>query len=353
VDGSAGVVYIDPGADFVVPRQHAPAVERDSDQSSLPLPPGLPRLEVNVNLLSEVEAVRRQGAPGVGLYRSEFLFLARRTLPTEEEQFGIYRKLLTQLGGRPVSIRTFDLRPDKLKTYSQMSSMAVRPFDWRLVVESPPLQQLFREQIRAILRASAPDEDEGRVGPVRILVPLVTRSEILDFVLQTLAEARAALKEEGTPFAPEVELGVMIEVAAAAGMVENWAEQVDFFALGTNDLTASALGLDRDDPVEADQCDSLHPGLLRMIHDIVQVAHSARKPVTVCGEMAADPEGCLALCVLQVDSISVPVTQYRTVRRTLARLSAGRLRDLSPELLRTRTATGARALLRKTIEHGK
>ena len=153
--------------------------------------PGLPRVEVNINLLCEAAPAVRQGVAGVGLYRSEFLFLARRTLPTEEEQVGIYRKLLHQLGGRPVSIRTFDLRPDKLASYSHLGAAAARPFDWRLVLESPPLQQLFQDQVRAILRAAT-------LGPVRILVPLVTRSELLDFVVETLAKAKAGVGERGT-----------------------------------------------------------------------------------------------------------------------------------------------------------
>src|SRR5205085_4475826 len=162
-------------------RAEGELAERDLDA------PGLPRVEVNINLLCEVGPAVEQRACGVGLYRSEFLFLARRTLPTEEEQVGIYRKLLAQLEGRPVSIRTFDLRPDKLMTYSHMSSSAARPFDWRLVMESPALQQLFREQVRAILRAAAPGREGGlKVGPVRLLIPLVTRSELLDFVVQTL-----------------------------------------------------------------------------------------------------------------------------------------------------------------------
>src|SRR5262249_20663042 len=136
--------------------------------------PGLPRLEVNVNLLYEVESAVRQGAGGVGLYRSEFLFLARRSLPTEEEQVRIYRKLLRRLAGRPVSIRTFDLRPDKLASYSQLGA-AARSLDWRLVLESASIQQLFREQVRAILRAAVD-------GTVRILIPLVTSGELLQFV---------------------------------------------------------------------------------------------------------------------------------------------------------------------------
>lgn len=345
IDGTAGVVYLDPAADFVAPRE---VVKRETElDMPRALPAGLPRLEVNINLLAEVEQARRLGAEGVGLYRSEFLFLARRTLPTEAEQVGIYRKLLAQLDGRPVSIRTFDLRPDKLMTYSHMASVAARPFDWRLVLESPPLQQLFREQVRAILRAAAPGNVGGlQVGPVRLVIPLVTRTELLDFVLQTLADAQQTLYLEGLEHAEAPSLGVMIEVAAAAPMIEDWAEHVDFFALGTNDLTASALGVDRDDPITASQCDPLHPGLLRLIHEIVQSAHRAGRPVTVCGEMAADPQGCLAMVGLQVDSLSVPVGQLRRVRNLLAKVSPAKARELAVPMLRQRTATEVRALLR-------
>ena len=153
------------------------------------------------------------GGGGVGLYRSEFLFLARRTLPTEDEQVTIYRKLLTLMEGRPVCIRTFDLRPDKLASYSHLGPAATRPYDWRLVLESPPLQQLFREQVRAILRAAT-------AGPVRMLVPLVTRTEVLDFVTADGgAGARTTWRAGAGVRRPSVPLGVMIEVAAAVPLV--------------------------------------------------------------------------------------------------------------------------------------
>src|SRR5262249_20868814 len=179
-----------------------------------------------------------------------------------------------------------------------------------------------------------PPAGDHSVGPVRIPVPLVTRTELLDFVVETVARARAELEREGLEHAPTVALGVMIEVAAATAMVEAWAEHVDYFALGTNDLTASALGLDRDDPVAVGQLDALHPGLLRLIHEVVTQAHRAGRTVTVCGEMAADPQGCLALVALQVDALSVPVNQLRAVRRGLAGLSPGKARELVPHLLR-------------------
>jgi phosphoenolpyruvate-protein kinase (PTS system EI component) len=337
VDGSAGVVFLDPPAEEMAA---APAASTRLDAAPTPpaLPPGLPRLEVNVNLLGEAASAVRQGAVGVGLYRSEFLFLARRTLPTEEEQVGIYRKLLHLLDGRPASIRTFDLRPDKMASYANLGPAAARPFDWRRVLETPSLRQLFRDQVRAILRAAAG-------GPARILVPLVTSTELLDFVGETVAEARAALVRDGLEFGRDVPLGVTIEAAAAVPLVGEWAGAVDFFALGTNDLTASALGLERDDPVADTLADSLHPGLLRLVDTVITEAHRAGRQVTVCGEMAADPLGSVALAALGVDTLSVPVNQLAATRQGLARLSAEGLAELRLELLRQRTTARIRELL--------
>jgi phosphotransferase system enzyme I (PtsP) len=342
VDGAAGTVDLDPAPLCVVPSSHV-GVFPGLAAVAAPAPvSGLPAVEVNINLIYEARSAVVQGAGGVGLYRSEFLFLARRTLPTEEEQVEIYRKLLHIMAGRPVTIRTFDLRPDKLAAYSQFGSTATRPFDWRLVLDSPPLQQLFHDQVRAILRAST-------VGPVRILVPLVTSTELLEFVLETAAKARAELKAEGLPFDADVPLGAMIEVAAAVSMVPSWAEQVNFFALGTNDLTASALGLDRDDPLLAKQADALHPGMIRLIHDVASAAQAAGRPVSVCGEIAADPLGAVALAALGVDSLSVPVNQLAAVRLSLSNCDATALTDVKTTLLRQRTSRAVRELLQQAI----
>jgi phosphotransferase system enzyme I (PtsP) len=345
VDGTAGTVTLDP-----VEEQESPGAPEGVDAfPTVRTPPlglpkfaalrqGLPRVEVNINLLYEVQQALRLGIEEVGLYRSEFLFLARRTVPTEEEQVGIYRKLLQALAGRPVTIRTFDLRPDKLAAYSHLGPAASRPYDWRRVLESPPLQQLFRDQVRAILRAAT-------LGPVRILVPLVTSSELLDFVLETAARAQEELHRDGLEFAADVPLGVMIEVAASVTLVPGWAEQVAFFALGTNDLTASALGLDRDDPLAASQADPLHPGILRLIDQVVAAARAASRPVSVCGEAAADPLGAAALAALGVETLSVPVNRFTAARLAVAGLSPCSLAELRPLLLGQRTAAGVRRLL--------
>jgi phosphotransferase system enzyme I (PtsP) len=246
------------------------------------------------------------------------------------------------MAGRPVSIRTFDLRPDKLASGTAVGAAASRPLDWRLVLESPPLQQLFLDQVRAILRAAT-------VGPARILVPLVTRTELLDFVVHTLTQARVGLAREGLEFNADVPLGVMIEVAAAIPLVGFWAEKVSFFALGTNDLAASALGIERDDPL-ASQVDPLHPGLVQLIDEVVTVAHQLGRPVTVCGEMAADPMGALALAGLHVDALSVPVNKFLPTRAALARVTTDNLALLKPQLLRQRTAAEIRALLGQWLD---
>ena len=341
VDGTLGTVTLDPSPELIAahrrPRRPLGDAAAEEPTEDLPGAAG-PRVEVNINLLCEVPQALGQHAAGVGLYRTEFLFLARRTLPTEEEQLDVYQKLLEMLQGRPATIRTFDLRPDKL-AHAGWNPTTAETLDWRLVLSTPLLQKLFKDQIRAILRAAV-------AGPARILVPMVTRTELLDFVLHTLDKARKELEHEGLEFDSRVPLGIMLETAGAAAMVEAWAKHVDYFSLGTNDLIASALGFDRQDAVGADRDDALHPGVLRMISDVVTAAHRAGRLVTVCGEMAADREGALALAALQVDALSVPVAQLTPVRQILSAQSSETFTALGERLGILRRSDEARNLLR-------
>jgi phosphoenolpyruvate-protein kinase (PTS system EI component) len=344
VDGSKGIVSLDASAEAANstrPVASPRALLQTSTRTPALRAEGFPGLEANINLLSEVAPALDLGMTGVGLYRSEFLFLARRSLPTEEEQVGTYRKLLRMLKGRSASIRTFDLRPEKLAHYSQLPASVGHPLDWRRVLDSPPVQKLFKDQVRAILRAAVE-------GPARILVPLVTRTEHLDFALETIADARRELDREGLEYARTVPVGIMIEVAAAALLVGNWASQVDFFALGTNDLIASALGLDREDPIGAHQSDPLHPGFLQILKQVIEAAHAGHRQVTVCGEMATDPAGTVALMALQVDSFSVAVAQLAIVRERMAGQSPKVLASFAKELLCCRTALEVKELLAQT-----
>jgi phosphotransferase system enzyme I (PtsP) len=340
VDGGAGTVELDAAPELATRSRIEPVEWRARAQPFATLDRELPNLETNINLLCEIGPALAVGTTGVGLYRSEFLFLARRTLPTEEEQVGIYSKLLQLLEGRPASIRTFDLRPDKLANYSHLPSSASHPLDWRLVLSSPPLQKLFKDQVRAIFRAAT-------VGQARILVPLVTSTEQFDFILDTLGQARDELRREGLEHNAQVPFGVMLEVAAATALVDTWSEHVDFFALGTNDLIASVLGIDRERPVGATRHDALHPGVLRIVGQVVESAHAAGRRVCVCGEMASDPEGALALAALQVDALSVAVQQMPPIRALLARQCGREVVALKSEIFRQRTAAQVRTFLQE------
>ena len=217
------------------------------------------------------------------------------------------------------------------------SSMA-QTLDWRLVLESPILQRLFKEQVRAIFRAAA-------TGPVRLLIPLVTRTRLLEFAIATVGQARQELLREDLEFGRDVPFGVMIEVAAVTPLIDAWSDRVDFFSLGTNDLIASALGINRDDPVGTLGDDILHPGLIRMIGDMIARAHCAGRPVSVCGEMAADPEGAITLVALGADSLSLAVDRVASIRRLMSRLDVESLSGLGTKLLEARTVDEIRVLI--------
>lgn len=296
-----------------------------------------PAVEATVNLFFEAAQAWEEGARAIGLYRSEFLFLARRTLPTEDEQEHLYRKLILAMRGGPVCIRTFDLRPDKAGPLA-LPGQTARGFDWRLVLDSPPMRRLFREQVRAIVRAA-------EAGPARVLIPLVSATELLDFAAETLAEARESVAREGFEAATTVELGIMVENAGALPLLPQWLPRIDFVSLGTNDLFASALGVNRDDPVTGIGVDFLHPGLLRIIHGVIREAKAAGKPVSVCGEMAADSLGAVALAALGADRLSVPVRSLRQVRKVLATRMGASLEVLARSILEATRASEVRALL--------
>lgn len=344
VDGGAGSITLDaePEAPPTSLMNGAAAVASRHGKGAGTARLGLPRIEANINLLGEVGQAVAAGAEAVGLFRTEFLFLARRTLPTEEEQVRLYRKLLTALDGRPASIRTFDLRPDKLAQIVHLGAEVSQPFDWRRVHESPLLRQLFRDQVRAILRAAAQ-------GPTRLLVPHVTEDETLDLVIETLDQARRELAREGLEHRPEIPLGIMIEAAAALPMMESWAGRVDFFALGTNDLVASALGLDRDEPADGRRGDPLHPGILRLVRDAVSTAHQGGRTVSVCGELAADPAGTIALAALRVDRLSVAARRLEQTRQLIEGLDPERLDGLAEEILGLRTSAQVRKHLERVV----
>lgn len=310
LDAESGVVSINPtGKKLEALQRLLPKADAnpEGEASIGPLPI---KLEGTVNLLPEVARSVKNGAEGIGLYRSEFLQLARRVVPTEEEQLEVYRKMLQSLGGLPLTIRTLDLRADKLFRIAEQRPHEGQ-WEWRLVAECPPVQEIVRVQLRAILRAS-------EEGPIRILFPMIATQRQLECALRLLEEAKRSLRTDGLPIAPNIPVGFMIEVPAAVMMVKRWVPNVDFISIGSNDLLHSLLGIDRDSDVLAHLKTPLEPTYLRAVRHVVKYAKAAGKPVTVCGEAASYPRAALALAALGVTSLSVPPDNLAKVRREFA-----------------------------------
>lgn len=239
-------------------------------------------LQANIELLDDVKALKQCGAEGVGLYRTEFLYIDRDSPASEKEQLSTYKKVIRALNGRPLTIRTLDLGAEKEFDPKYQGPLAQNPaLGLRGLRRSLKDTELFKLQLRAILRASVS-------GPVRVMFPMVTSYEELMLALTVLDQAKRELKEEGIEFDAEIDIGVMIEVPAAALVAGRFAKQLDFLSIGTNDLIQYTLAIDRIDESVNYLYDPLHPAVLRLIHLTLQAGKSAKIPVSMCGEMAGD-----------------------------------------------------------------
>ncbi len=240
-------------------------------------------LHANIELPDDLEHALEHGAGGIGLFRSEFLFLNRDGLPTEDEQFEAYRRVAAGMGGKPVTIRTFDLGADKTKEgLGGLARVAPNPaLGLRAVRFCLAEPRLFLTQLRAILRAS-------HYGHVRILIPMIASVGEVDQTLTLIAQAKETLREQGVPFDAGVEVGGMIEIPAAALAIGGLLTRLDFASIGTNDLIQYTLAVDRSDDAVSHLYDPLHPAVLKLIGGSIAAADKAGKPIAVCGEMAGE-----------------------------------------------------------------
>jgi phosphotransferase system enzyme I (PtsI) len=287
-------------------------------------------LMVNVELPAEVSSGLANGAAGVGLFRTEFLYLASPHHPTEEEQTAAYRELVEKAGQYPVVIRTLDLGGDKLP-YITHGSREMNPFlGWRAIRVSLANKDYFRTQLKAILRASA-------FGDVRILFPMIAQIEELHEALEVLDEAKTELQSQGVSFNESCPVGAMIEVPAAALVADQLAEHVDFFSIGTNDLIQYSVAVDRGNDRVAYLFDAYHPGVLRLIKMVVDAAHAHDLTVTVCGEMAGDPKSAVLLHGLGVDGLSMASPSLLGVKKAVRSVSTIEAEAVAQEALQTKS----------------
>jgi phosphotransferase system enzyme I (PtsI) len=329
VDGNRGLVVVNPDEATIVRFREAESRFRRmeaelGDLKDLPAttPDGHEvRLYGNIEFPHEVEVCLARGATGIGLYRTEFLYLGRDDDPTEEDHFQAYAEAIDAAKGRPIVIRTCDLGADKF-THLSGDYDERNPFlGCRSIRFSLQHIGLFKTQIRAILRASA-------LGPVRIMFPLITNLKELRQAKMLLSDVREDLEEEGVFFDPDIKVGIMVEVPSAAIMARHFARECDFFSIGTNDLTQYTLAVDRSNERVASLYTPGHPAVLQLIRGVIEAALEANIEVAVCGEMAGEPIYTPVLLGLGVHVFSVSPATLLEIKKMIRTVTIAQAREV-------------------------
>lgn len=268
----------------------------------------------NIGGVDQIGAVLQNDAGGIGLFRSEFLYLERDDFPTEEEQLSVYKKILESMGGKKVIIRTLDIGADKQVGYFQMDKEENPALGLRAVRIYLTRPQIFKTQMKALYRASV-------YGSLGVMFPMITSVGELEEVLVLCEEVKAELRREGVPFSEKLELGIMIETPAAAIISDRLAPMVNFFSIGTNDLTQYTLACDRQNPKLDRFCDTHHEAILRLIEYTVQSAHRHGAWVGICGELAADGSLTERFLRMGIDELSVSPGEVLRLREIVRRTS--------------------------------
>jgi phosphotransferase system enzyme I (PtsI) len=347
VDGVNGVLIVDPDELVLAEYQQR---QRDLEQRRQRLKrirgtPATTRdgtpvdLHANIELPQDIEQVRESGATGVGLFRSEFLFLNRDDLPGEDEQFEAYRRVAQAMRGMPVTIRTLDLGADKTVNGSARGgpnpAMGLRAI--RLCLAEP---QMFLTQLRAILRAS-------KYGKIRLLIPMLAHAHEIEQALAMIAQSKVLLDEQNVPYDRGIQVGGMIEVPAAALALGVFVRKLDFLSIGTNDLIQYTLAIDRTDDSVSHLYNPLHPAVLHLIAHTIKAGSRMKVPVALCGEMAGDVTLTRLLLGFGLRQFSMHPANLLAIKQQVLKSDLGDLPRLSARILRTDDPEKARRLLEK------
>ena len=289
------------------------------------------KIKANIEFLEEISSVISNGAEGIGLYRTEVMYLAHKELPIEEELFLAYQEVVERMSPFPTTIRTLDIGGDKFLSSVSQDDESNPALGLRAIRLCLKESNLFRTQLRAIIRASA-------YGDVRILFPLISgRSEIIQ-VKEHLEKTKNELRIEGIPFDEDIKTGIMIEVPSAVLLADVLAKEVDFFSIGTNDLIQYSLAIDRGNEYVAHLYEPLHPGVLRMIYRIIEAAHEAGIEAAVCGEMAGEPMYLPVLIGMGLDELSMNALDIPKIKRMIRMSNQNQCGALVRDLLECSTA---------------
>jgi len=348
VDGTAGQVIVAPDAATLsrCSAQISAASERARAEREAAQAPAVTRdghrVEVvaNVGGREDAELALANGAEGIGLLRTEFLYLDRCTPPSEEEQFAAYASILQVMGSRPVVVRTLDVGGDKYPPYMDLGAEANPFLGWRAIRVCLDEPELFKAQLRALLRA-------GVGHDLHIMFPMIATLEELRRSMAYLAEARHEVEAKGCEAAP-VKVGIMVEVPSVVVLADIFAREVDFFSIGTNDLTQYTMAAERTNPRVAHLNDACHPAVLRQISQVVKAAHAAGTWVGICGELGGDPDALPILLGLGVDELSMAPSAIPHAKAVLRQWSLARAQRLARQVLELESAASVRNWVRST-----
>lgn len=322
LDGESGKVWIEPEPDIQTALEAKRNAQQVAYQQALvtALSPAMTRDQkqlnvfANIGSLSDTQAALSLGAEGVGLFRTELLYLERTTSPAEEEQLAVYQSIAQLLDHRPLIIRTLDVGGDKPIPYLNLPQENNPFLGWRGIRFCLDHPDIFKTQLRAILKASPGHQ-------IKIMFPMIATVQEIQAAKAILAEVQAELRHAGIPFDENMEVGMMVETPSAVVLADKLAAEVDFFSLGTNDLSQYVMAADRTHPRVATLVDALHPAVLRMIQQTVQAAHQAGIWVGLCGELAADPLAAPILLGLGLDQVSLNPQAIPGFKQAIAQLT--------------------------------
>ncbi len=354
VNGNTGEVIVNPSDETIIECQER-QLEHEKRESSILRVSHLPaettdghRISImaNIEFLEEVAVARDYGAEGIGLYRTEILFLRSKEPPSEEEMFEDYKEVAETIAPLPVTIRTLDLGGDKPSSISPLIKETNPALGLRAIRFSLKEEAMFRRQLRAILRA-------GAFGNVQLMFPMISGVQEVMNAKSILCDAKEELEREGLPHKPDIRVGIMIEIPSAVTVADILARHVDFFSIGTNDLIQYALAIDRINEHVAFMYQPFHPAILRMIRQVVEAARTAGIEVALCGEMAGDPACTPILVGLGIQELSMNAGSIPSIKGTVRNLSAAEARDGITAMLELNTSQEIRDYILNNKVHSE
>jgi phosphotransferase system enzyme I (PtsI) len=305
------------------------------------------QLLANISGTADAKAAAAMGASGVGLYRTEYLFLTHADVPDEEEQYRAYCETVAASPDRSITLRTLDVGGDKKIAYIGGNREANPFLGWRSIRISFEHPQFFLAQIRAVLRAAA--DDGGPAKRVRLMFPMVTTVEEMRKLRSFVHRAERQLSDRGTPFG-KIPIGLMLEVPAAAVSIDVLLEETDFVSIGSNDLVQYLMAADRDNPKVSALCEPLSPAVVKVLSDVIAACRAAGKPVTLCGEMAADPRACILLFGMGLRSFSMSPAFVPIIKELLRVLTVPQTQAILKKALMMRTTAQVIRFMNEQLE---